>query len=116
VKIYQFNKEAGKRITKFDSDFVMSRITQTQKSAHVACMYLEAGGVIGFHEAVLPQLLLVVAGEGWVRGDRNEYIKIQKGQAAFWNKGEWHETKTSNGLTAIVIESEELNVSSMKAL
>lgn len=116
MKTFQFNKEAGKRVTKFESDFVMSRIIQTQKSAHIGCMYLEAGGVIGYHEAILPQLLLVVAGEGWVRGESDEYIKIEKGEAAFWNKGEWHETKTTDGLTAIVIESEELNASSMKAL
>jgi hypothetical protein len=27
----------------------------------------------------------------------------------FWEKDEWHETKSDNGLTAIVIESKELN-------
>ena len=34
--------------------------------------------------------------------------KIQAGEAVFWMKGEWHETKTDTGLTAIVIEGETL--------
>ncbi|KAB7672037.1 cupin [Bacillus sp. B1-b2] len=113
MKIFQFKKEVGKKITKFDSNFVMSRITQTDTAAHIGCMYLDANGLIGYHQAVVPQLLLIVSGEGWVRGENNEYIKVHSGEAVFWDKEEWHETKTDTGLTAIVIESEELNTSSL---
>ena len=31
------------------------------------------------------------------------------GQAAFWQAGEWHETRTTSGLTAIIVEGERLN-------
>jgi quercetin dioxygenase-like cupin family protein len=113
MEIYQFKKEAGKKITKFNSDFIMSRITQTQKVAHIGCMYLEENGVIGYHQAVIPQLLLILNGEGFVRGESDEFIKVHSGEAVFWEKDEWHETKTDTGLTAIVIESEELNTSSL---
>ncbi|MFG6496124.1 cupin [Fictibacillus sp. UD] len=113
MKIYHFQKETGKKITKFNSDFIMSHITQTQKTAHIGCMYLEENGVIGFHQAVVPQLLLIVSGEGWVRGETNEYIKVHSGEAVFWEKDEWHETKTDTGLTAIVIESEELTTATV---
>lgn len=34
----------------------------------------------------------------------------------FGEKDEWHETKTDAGLTAIVIESEELDTSSLMPL
>jgi quercetin dioxygenase-like cupin family protein len=44
-------------------------------------------------------------GEGYVRGEKEEYIKVQSGDAVFWEKDEWHETKIGTGLTAIVIES-----------
>lgn len=64
----------------------------------VVCNY--PGGVIGYHQAVAPQLLLI-----------DEYFKVQTGDAVFWTKDEWHETKTDGGLTAIVIESEELDPS-----
>ncbi len=50
-------------------------------------------------------------GEGYVRGENEEYVKVQAGDAVFWERDEWHETKSMIGLTAIVIESEELNPS-----
>jgi quercetin dioxygenase-like cupin family protein len=109
MKFFKFNRESGKKITAFHSDFIMSRIIQTNKAAHIGCMHLEENGLIGYHQAVVPQLLLVVSGEGFVRNDREEYIKVRSGDAVFWEKDEWHETKSEKGLTAIVIESEELN-------
>ncbi len=112
MEFYRFDKETGRRISKFNSDFVMSRIIQTEKVTHIGCMHLEANGIIGYHQAVVPQILLIMVGEGYVRGEKDEYFKVQAGDAVFWKKDEWHETKTNKGLTAIVIESEELNPSS----
>jgi quercetin dioxygenase-like cupin family protein len=111
MEFYRFGQEVGKQISKFNSDFIMSRIIQTEHAAHIGCMHLEAGGVIGYHQAVTPQLLLILVGEGLVRGEQDEYVTVQAGDAVFWNKEEWHETKTATGLTAIVIESEELHPS-----
>ncbi|MBN8191908.1 cupin [Bacillus sp. NTK074B] len=116
MKLYQFNKDSGKKITKFNSDFIMSRITQTHKAAHIGCMHLDENGIIGYHQAVVPQLLLIVNGEGLVRGETDEFIKVHSGEAVFWEKDEWHETKTDTGLTAIVIESEELTTASLMPL
>lgn len=112
MEIYTFNKESGMNISKFDSNFIMSRIIRTEKGTQVGCMYLEENGVIGYHQAVVPQLLLIMSGEGYVRGEKEEYIKVQAGDAVFWEKDEWHETKTDDGLTAIVIESETMDPSS----
>ncbi|CAH1194223.1 hypothetical protein PAECIP111892_01478 [Paenibacillus auburnensis] len=111
MEFYRFDKERGRRITKFDSDFLMSPIIQTAQGAHIGCMYLEADGLIGYHQAVSPQILLIIAGEGEVRGEANEYFKVEAGDAVFWQKDEWHETKTTNGLTGIVIESEDMKPS-----
>lgn len=116
MELYTFAKENGKSITSFNSNFMMSRIIQTDKTTHIGCMYLERNGVIGYHQAVVPQLLLVVSGEGYVRGEKEESIKVQSGDAVFWQKDEWHETKTDVGLTAIVIESEALNPSAFMAI
>ena len=116
MEFYRFDKEIGSRISKFNSDFVMSRILQTEKVTRIGCMHLEANGVIGYHQAVVPQILLIMVGEGNVRGEKDEYIKVQAGDAVFWKKDEWHETITNKGLTAIVIESEELNPSSYMPL
>ncbi|NJJ38756.1 cupin domain-containing protein [Paenibacillus apii] len=111
MELYHFSKDSGKKITQFNSDFTMSRIVQTDKPAHIGCMHLEENGVVGYHQAVVPQLLIIIKGEGDVRSKDEEYIKVQAGDAVFWEKGEWHETKTASGLTAIVIESDELKPS-----
>lgn len=63
MEIYQFRKDVGKKNTKFDSDFILSRVAQTQSLSQIVCMYLEENGKIGYHQAVVPQLFLVVNGE-----------------------------------------------------
>jgi hypothetical protein len=108
MKFFRFNQESGKHITRFDSNFVMSRVIQTDKPAHIGCMHLKAEGIVGYHQAVVPQLLLVVSGEGFVRGQDETYYPIKAGEGVFWVKDEYHETRTDTGLTAIVIESEVL--------
>lgn len=108
MELFKFDKSNGKQISKFNSDFIMSRITQTTKAAHIGCIHLEENGIVGYHQAVSPQLLLIVSGEGLVRGEKEEYVEVEAGDAVFWNKDEWHETKTNTGLMAFVIESEEL--------
>ncbi|MBD1379854.1 cupin [Metabacillus arenae] len=114
MEIYRFDKAVGKPINLFSSNFsLMPIIKQEMKHIHIACMQLETEGVIGFHEAATNQLLLVIQGEGWVRGEAEQRIKIQAGEAAFWRQGEGHETTTKEGLTAIVIEGEDLNPEQM---
>ncbi|MCM3759029.1 cupin [Sporosarcina aquimarina] len=113
MEIYHFKKETGKKITQFSSDFILTHISITHKVANIGCMHLEENGIIGFHKAVVPQLLLIVNGEGFVRGETDEFVKVQSGEAVFWEKDEWHETKTDTGLTGIVIQSEELDTSSL---
>jgi quercetin dioxygenase-like cupin family protein len=108
MEFYKFYKDSGKKISRFNSDFIMSRIIRTNKVTNIGCMHLERNGIVGYHQAVVPQLLLILNGEGYVRNEKDEYFKVVSGDAVFWEKDEWHETKTDIGLTAIVIESEEL--------
>lgn len=108
MEFYNFNKESGKKISKFNSDFIISRIIETNKVTSIGCMHLDRNGIVGYHQAIVPQLLLILNGEGFVRNEKDEYYKVAVGDAVFWRKDEWHETKTTIGLTAIVIESEEL--------
>lgn len=116
MEFYKFSKDSGKKISKFNSDFIMSRIIQTNKPANIGCMHLDENGIVGYHQAVVPQLLLILNGEGYVRNEKDEYFKVESGDAVFWDKDEWHETKTKVGLTAIVVESEELTPSSFMSL
>jgi quercetin dioxygenase-like cupin family protein len=107
--IFQFDESVGNRITMYDSNFVMSRIIRTETPVSVGCMHLGKNGLIGRHKATCPQLLLVVDGKGEVSGQDQKKHKIKKGEAAYWDTGEDHETTTGSGLTAIVIESDQLD-------
>ncbi|MCW9129901.1 cupin [Bacillus paramycoides] len=108
MKIFDFSEKVGKHISAFQSNFIMSKILKHQGNIHIGAMHLQENGIIGYHEAVVSQLLLIVQGEGFVCSADKEKVKIEAGQAVFWEKGELHETSTENGLMAIVIESEDL--------
>jgi hypothetical protein len=72
-------------------------------------MHIGAGGMVGYHPAVTPQLFLLVQGEGWVRGKAAEQVPIHAGQAAFWQEGEGHASGSAAGMIAIVIESKGIH-------
>ncbi|KAA0546584.1 cupin [Bacillus sp. BGMRC 2118] len=113
MKLFTFSKEIGKEIKAFGSNFVMSRIGTGEEGFHVGCMYLDKNDVIGRHDAVTSQLFLVVSGEGWVSGADHEKVRINVGEAAFWEKGESHEAGSETTMIAIVIEAESLNPAMM---
>ncbi len=113
MKIFRFDAASGRTINQFDSVHVtFSKVLRTTEGVSIGCMHLGPQGVVGYHPAVVPQLFLVVQGEGWVRGEDEERIRIEAGQAAFWEAGEGHESGTENGMTALVIEGEQLDPAS----
>lgn len=110
MRLFRFDPEIGRNIGSYQSSgFIVSSIVHLIEEAVIHCAYLQAGGVIGFHQAAAPQLFLVVQGEGWVRGASPERISIKAGQAAYWGKGEWHESGTEAGLTVILIEGGDVD-------
>jgi len=105
MKIFRFDPQVGKNIDRYDSSgFVIARVLHLFNEAAINCAYLSSGGVIGYHQATLPQLFLVIQGEGWVRGESPHKTSVKAGQAAFWEKEEWHESGTETGMVAVIIE------------
>jgi quercetin dioxygenase-like cupin family protein len=109
--IYDFSPAVGRDVERFGSRGVkISPILREAGRLHVACFHLEPGGLIGSHEATVAQLLLVVGGSGEVTGSESEPARVGPGCAVFWRGGETHETRAGeDGLTAIVVEGEELS-------
>ena len=68
------------------------------------------GGRIARHPASYPQVLAVLEGSGKVSGASGVDEPIEAGEAVFWQAGEEHETKTADGLTALIIEGDGLEV------
>lgn len=112
MKIFSVDEKEGNHITAFNSHFLLTRLVKTASTTHIGLVFLEPGAKIGFHKAVVPQVLLVLDGEGFVRSDTQDNHPIKKRQAVSWDKDEGHETSTETGLTAIIIEAEEMNISS----
>lgn len=113
MKIYRFDKEVSKQVNAYNSkNFFISPISRIQEEQveimQIAGMHLTKDGLIGGHKTTVKQMLIVVEGEGWVKGEDRESHPIKKGQVALWEPGEWHETSTENGMVAINIESEKL--------
>jgi len=109
MKLYRFDAGTGRRIDRFGSNFILSRIVGFNKNIVVSCFHIERDGIVGHHQAVTPQLFLVVRGSGWVRSGESARIPIEAYQAVFWDRDEWHEAGTESELTAIVLEGESLH-------
>ncbi len=117
MKIFRFDPEVGKSIDRYNSSgFIISRIVQLFDEAVVNCAYLSSGGIIGFHQATLPQLFLVVQGEGWVSSEASNKISIKAGQAAYWEIEERHESGTNTGMIVIIIEGSRFDPAKLMPL
>lgn len=107
MQILDVSGRAGFSERRFDSQ----RFTVTpllRHAASVAVLHLEAGGCIGRHPAEGHQVLVVVEGQGTVSSSDGVEQTIHAGYAAVWEPGESHETRTSDGLTAVVSEGPDI--------
>lgn len=107
VRTFDFGLGLSRHIEQYGSNFRISRLIHND-DIHVACMYLEAAGVVGYHPASGYQLFAVIQGEGWVRTCDAERTALRSGQAALWSPGEYHEAGTDAGMVAMVIEGDVL--------
>lgn len=74
--------------------------------AHLVAVTLAPGGVIGRHPAAGRQLLVVLSGSAEVAGYEGEVHTIGPGEAAVWEPGEAHETRSPTGMTAMIVEGD----------
>ena len=98
----------GRSIGQFGS--VEASVLGVTRGGHVVVISLGAGGRLGRHAAGSEQLFLVVSGSGWVSGSDGDRVSIRAGEAAIWSAGEEHESGSDEGMTALVVESEQLDL------
>ncbi|MGB7876713.1 MAG: hypothetical protein WBL25_20205 [Anaerolineales bacterium] len=106
MKIFRFEPEAGKEDDQFGSlKAIIARVVQMDDEAKINAIYLQPNKSMSHQQAMTQQLFLLVKGNGWVRSESDKILAITEGQAMLWEKDEWHESGTENGMTAVIIET-----------
>ncbi|HEX6122459.1 MAG TPA: hypothetical protein VFY89_04830 [Ktedonobacterales bacterium] len=114
MRLFRFDAGVGRPIADFGSvHLLLTPIARLGGEVQIVCMHLAPGGHVGEHEAVVPQLFLVVEGAGWATGQEATRVPIAAGRAAFWRAGERHAAGSETGMVAIVIEAETLDPSQL---
>ncbi|KAA0944243.1 cupin [Sporosarcina sp. ANT_H38] len=109
MEILRFGKEIAQEISNYNSiSAFYSKLMKTESPTNIGFIYIEKGGIVGYHKAPVPQLFLIVEGEGWVEGEDRKRVMVKKGLGIFWDKGEGHISGSETGLTALVLQSDEL--------
>lgn len=108
--IVDLKRIAGRQVERFGSTGAsVAHLIPGREPISAVVIRIEAGGVLGHHPAATNQLFCVVQGEGWVRGEEEERTPVRAGQAAFWTRGEGHESGSQGGMTALVLEGDALD-------
>ncbi len=74
--------------------------------AHLIAVALTPGGTIGRHPAAGRQLMVVLSGEAEVSGAEGTVRRLGPGQAAVWEQGEVHETRSPRGMSGMIVEGD----------
>lgn len=114
MTLYNFEPQPGMSVTQYGSrNLTIQALLRVAHETALHYMVLGANGQVGYHQTVSNQLFMVVAGQGWVRGESEQEHPISVGQAAFWHAGEWHAARAEHGLTAIVVEGSDVSPASL---
>jgi quercetin dioxygenase-like cupin family protein len=109
MKIIDFSERRAEPIDSFESVCASGvRLGDGDGEAHVYCVRFGPGGKIGDHTAGFGQLFLVIEGSGWVSGPDGRSVELAAGQGAYFARGETHSKGSDVGMTAIMIQVEEL--------
>jgi quercetin dioxygenase-like cupin family protein len=111
MKILQLDASTAERISgrPYETTLAASvELAEGEGEAHAYVVHLEAGGVIGPHEAGFGQLFVALAGDGWVAGGDAARVPLSEGEAAFIERGEVHSKGSETGLTALMVQVRDL--------
>lgn len=110
MKVFTFDRAEHQVTGHNGTGLLATRIAQFTDTTRATCLTVAPGGTIGTHPADSHQVLLIVAGSGWVSGNDGKRIAVTYGQAAYWEPGEVHTTGSDTGLTAIALEGGPVTV------
>ncbi|GAA4901237.1 hypothetical protein LX16_0457 [Stackebrandtia albiflava] len=104
MQFFRFDR-AERVIDRFDSaGATATRVAGGDGRFQLTCLSIAPGGTIGEHSAPVRQLLLVVAGDGWVAGPDGRRVAIAAGTGVQWEPGEDHTSGSETGMTMLALE------------
>ena len=83
--------------------------------SHVHLVQLGAGGEIDSHVAGFGQIFFCLEGTGWVASADGVRTPIESAQGAYFARGEVHSKGTASGLRALIVQVDDLHLSSEMA-
>ena len=89
---------------------INAAVRRLSAGAHAVVIEVEPGGIVGRHPTGAVQLFAVVRGSGWVAGSDGRREAIGAGEVVVWETGEEHESGSDEGMTALVVEADSLDV------
>lgn len=111
MQLVDFSAGRAEPVTRFSSNGVRAvAVGHGRGEAHIYSLHLEPGGVIGPHLTGFAQLLLVVAGSGWVASADGVRHGVSEGRGAYFDRGEQHSKGSDTGMTAIMIQVDAINL------
>lgn len=109
MRVIDFSPSRARAISQFGAVAASAvHCGDGEGEAHIYCVRMEAGGMIGPHPAGYDQIFLVVAGSGWAAGEDGRRIELPEGHAAYIERGEVHSKGTESGMTAVMVQVSEL--------
>jgi len=109
MRVLDLRSQALSPIVAFDSSGASSvELATGHGEAHVHALRIQAGGMIGAHEAGFGQLFVVLSGLGWAAGPSGERCRLEAGQAALISRGETHSKGAESDMVAVIVQVEEL--------
>lgn len=110
VRLVDFHRGTERDVDDWSSHGVRATgLVKVEASSDITLLHFDAGAVLGRHPTGRPQLFAIVAGDGWVSGPDGVRHSVAAGQAAFWERGEAHESGSEGGMTVIVIQGDRLD-------
>lgn len=107
MQLFHFTQDLANQIHSYQS---LNAFYQKIMKTVVQFIYIKPNGVVGMHEAPVPQLFIVIQGKGWVCGEDGKRVDIATGDGVLWQQGQAHESGSISGLTALVIQAEQINL------
>lgn len=96
-------------VTAYDSQGAASaELSNGGGESHVHVLRFAPGGAVGPHPTGFAQLLVPIAGAGWVSDHTGARHDLAVGQAAFFGRGELHAKGSERGMTAVMIQVGDL--------